>query len=130
RPPFIPRDNDIPADVQARPDYRESELGPLLRSIAAQPDPILTQNEFNKFDRVVVPCVGGIDDVVLKMEHSYARDANILRLSQVSLVGLAIIGTLILIRFFFVLVIRPVSLLSEGIEGMEHEDFGVRVPIL
>jgi two-component system nitrate/nitrite sensor histidine kinase NarX len=130
RPLFIPRDNDIPADVQALSDYWEIELGPLLRSIAAQPDPILRQNEFNKFDRVVVPFVGGINDVVLKMEHSYARNTNILRLSQVSLIGLAIIGTLILIRFFFVLVIRPVSLLSEGIEGMEHEDFGVRVPIL
>ncbi|MBI1904719.1 MAG: type IV pili methyl-accepting chemotaxis transducer N-terminal domain-containing protein, partial [Rhodocyclales bacterium] len=91
RPLFIPRDNDIPADVATLSNYWENELSPLLRSIARQPDPILRQNEFNKFDRVVEPFVGGINDVVLKMEHSYARNTNILRLSQVSLIGLAIV---------------------------------------
>ncbi|MCL4758333.1 MAG: type IV pili methyl-accepting chemotaxis transducer N-terminal domain-containing protein [Rhodocyclaceae bacterium] len=130
RPLFIPRDSEIPEDVATLSKYWHLELGPLLRSIARQPDRIMRQNEFTKFDMVVVPFVDGINRVVLKMEHSYARNTNILRLSQVSLIGLAIIGTLILIRFFFVLVIRPVGLLSEGIHRMEREDFGVRVPVL
>lgn len=73
--------------------------------------------------------VGGINDYVFMLERSYAYNTNLLRSLQVLLAALAFIGTLILIRFFFVLVIRPVDHLHEGMVRMAGGDLSARLPI-
>jgi len=130
RPLFIPRDNDIPADLGRMADFWASRIRPVLAGLLAEPDGIALRADPPAFDDTIREFVAGINDVVLKMEHSYARNTDILRASQVSLIALAIVGTLILIRFFFVLVIRPVSELQDGMKRMEQEDFNARVPVL
>ena len=129
RPLFIPRDDDIPADIAHLAQVWTLDIRPLLERLAATPEPFTLRLHMNGFDATVTAFVGGINDAVLKMEHSYARSTNILRSSQVVLIALAVIGTLALIRFFFVLVIRPVSELTEGVRRMAAEDFTVRVPV-
>ncbi|HJV27565.1 MAG TPA: type IV pili methyl-accepting chemotaxis transducer N-terminal domain-containing protein [Aromatoleum sp.] len=130
RPLFIPRDNDIPADLDRMTDSWSGRVRPLLRELITDPDPSRLHGELAAFDRTTTEFVGGMNAVVLKMEQSYARNTDILRASQVSLIALAVIGTLVLIRFFFVLVIRPVSELRDGMKRMEEEDFSARVPVL
>lgn len=77
--------------------------------------------------------VGGfvqqINNLVLRMEHNYAYSTNLLRAVQVALLALALLGTLILIRFFFVQVIRPLDQIYSGIRHMAESDFGARLPI-
>lgn len=129
RPLFIPRDGDISADIARLAEAWATEIRPLLVMLAANVDPVALRQEMDHLDARVMPFVAGINDVVLKMEQSYGRSTNILRSSQVVLIALAVIGTIALIRFFFVLVIRPVSELTEGVRRMAAEDFSVRVPV-
>jgi two-component system nitrate/nitrite sensor histidine kinase NarX len=82
-----------------------------------------------RYDREVDGFVSQINELVLAMERSYARDTNLLRTVQGLLVVLAIIGTVILIRFFVRLVIRPVGVLHAGMRRMTGSDLGVRLPI-
>jgi len=81
------------------------------------------------FDAELEPFVGKINELVMAMERSYARDTNLLRTVQGLLVVLALIGTAILIRFFIRLVIRPVGVLHAGMRRMIGNDLSVRLPI-
>lgn len=83
----------------------------------------------HRFDIEVEPFVSRINELVLAMERSYARDTNLLRTVQGLLVLLAVLGTAILIRFFIRLVIRPVSILHAGMRQMTGNDLTVRLPV-
>ncbi|MDP3636162.1 MAG: type IV pili methyl-accepting chemotaxis transducer N-terminal domain-containing protein [Azonexus sp.] len=83
----------------------------------------------DRFDRELEPFVHRINQLVLVMERSYVDDTNLLRTMQVSLVLLAILGTIILIRFFIRLVIQPVSVLHAGMQRMISNDLAVRLPV-
>jgi len=130
RPLFIPRDTDIRSDVAGLEIFWATRIRPLLTDLIADPDPVRLRSQMPTLDRTVESFVAGINAVVLKMEHSYARNTNILRASQVLLIALAVIGTVVLTRFFFVTVIRPVAELQDGMKRMEQEDFNARVPVL
>jgi len=90
----------------------------------AQYEPLL-----DNYDNVLEPFVSKIDQLVLAMEHSYADDTNLLRTLQAALVFLSIIGSLLLIRFFFRLVIHPVGILHAGMQRMTSNDLLVRLPV-
>ena len=81
------------------------------------------------FDSELEPFVNSINQLVLVMEHSYASDTNLLRTVQAVLVLLAILGTVILIRFFTRLVIQPVGVLHAGMRRMISNDLAVRLPV-
>ncbi len=130
RPLFIPRDTDIRSDVAALKVFWGMRIRPVLDVLIDDPSPARLRLHAPPFDRTVEEFVAGIHEVVLKMEHSYARNTNILRASQVLLIVLAVIGTVILTRFFFVTVIRPVAELQDGMKRVEEEDFHARVPVL
>lgn len=83
----------------------------------------------DRFDTELEPFVSRINELVLAMERSYADDTNLLRSLQVALVMLAIFGTVILIRYFDRLVIKPVGILHAGMQRMISNDLGVRVPV-
>lgn len=77
--------------------------------------------------------VGGfvhqINNLVTRMERNYTYSTNLLRVIQITLLALALLGTLILIRFFFIQVIRPLDQIYTGIQHMTQSDFGARLPI-
>ena len=81
------------------------------------------------FDSELEPFVNSINQLVLAMEQSYTSDTNLLRTVQAVLVLLAIFGTVILIRFFIRLVIRPVDVLHAGMRRMISNDLAVRLPV-
>lgn len=82
-----------------------------------------------EYEHRVNQFVSGINDYVFLLERNYAYNTNLLRSLQVVLAVLAFVGTLILIRFFFVLVIRPVDHLHQGIVRMAEGDLAARLPI-
>jgi len=87
------------------------------------------ENFLDRFDGELEPFVSTINELVLAMERSYAYDTNLLRFVQGALVVLAIFGTVILIRYFSRLVIRPVGVLHAGMQRMTGNDLSVRLPV-
>ncbi len=87
------------------------------------------ENTLDRFDSELEPFVSTINELVLSMERSYAFDTNLLRSLQATLVILAILGTVILIRYFSRLVIRPVGILHAGMQRMIGNDLSVRLPV-
>ena len=89
----------------------------------------LVHVDYFKGEQKLEPFVSRINQLVLVMERSYADDTNLLRSVQAGLVLLAILGTVVLIRFFIQLVIRPVTVLHSGMQRMIDNDLAVRLPV-
>lgn len=130
RPLFVPSESGIPEALADMADDWAQRLRPILLSIVDDPSPANVHRRSLEFDAAAQGCVDSINELVLRMEQSYARNTNILRSSQVILIALAVIGTILLLRFFFLTVIRPVFELHEGVKRMGQEDFDARVPVL
>ena len=81
-----------------------------------------------RFDSQMQPFVHSINELVMAMERAYAEDTELLRSVQGLLVLFAIIGTVLVIRFLIRLVIRPVNVLTAGMQRMTGNDLGVRLP--
>jgi two-component system nitrate/nitrite sensor histidine kinase NarX len=73
--------------------------------------------------------VAEVNELVIAIEADIAATTSILRNAQLALVGLAIAGTVALMYLSFLLVIRPLTRLHEGIERMAAGDLSVRVPV-
>ncbi|MDD2873077.1 MAG: type IV pili methyl-accepting chemotaxis transducer N-terminal domain-containing protein [Azoarcus sp.] len=127
RPLFIPRDAGIPDDVDALANLWRQRIRPLLDAFVTPGT--ITREHGNGFGPVAEDFVDRINRTVLKMEKSYGHSIDVLRISQILLVVLAIIGTIVLLRFFFNLVIQPVSTLGDALHRISEEDFTIRVPV-
>lgn len=129
RPLFIPRSDGIPEHVARLTDAWRTGFRPALDQLARRPGEAQLVAVTESVAATIPDFVADIDQLVRQMEKSYARSTNILQASQVSLLLLAILGTMMLLRFFFVQVIRPIGELTTGIERWERDDFGYRVDV-
>lgn len=129
RPLFIPRDRGIPEAVEAADRRWNAHVLPLARRIMVS-DSAESEALLVDLQATTGGFVAEVDKMVGSMEGSYARNTAILRTSQVVLIAMAVFGTIVLIRFFFVAVIRPVHELQSGMQRMEDEEFEARVPVL
>ncbi len=82
-----------------------------------------------QFRETVEQFVSHVNQLVAAVEVSGTRSATWLRLVQTGLIVLALIGTTLLIGFFFVMVIRPLEEMRDGIRRMSEADFRVRLPV-
>ena len=73
--------------------------------------------------------VDQIDRLVFSIERDISQKTTLLRSVQMGLIALSVAGTVTLIYLMFLLVVRPVSRLDEGMRRMEEGDFGTRLPI-
>lgn len=129
RPLAPPRDNQISQQLErVQQDWHE-RIVPLLTEFDRTGDAELQAHAFRTYQATVHDFVTQIDSLVQAMERNYVFNTNLLRTLQIGLIILAVLGTLILTRFFFVQVIRPVDLLSGGIKRMLSDDFSVRLPL-
>lgn len=130
RPLFIPRDDGIPDDVATIARIWHSDMRPLIERVVGAQTAAAAAQASVALEGATHTYVTRIDTVVKKMERSFTAHTNVLRSYQVLLVALAVIGTVVLMRFFFVAVIRPLDTLQSGMQRMEREDFSARVPVL
>ena len=128
RPLAPPRDVEVQQRLRAVEDAWHQTMRPIVVDFLGQP-PERRGGLHDRFDAGLEGFVDGINDLVLAMEHDYAANTNLLRTVQAVLVVLALFGTVILIRFFFRLVIRPVGQLHGGFLRMSSNDLAVRVPV-
>ena len=73
--------------------------------------------------------VNSVNDLVVMVEKSNAHSTMLLRSLQIGLVGLAFIGTILMMNLFSLMVVRPLNRLREGIQRMGKADFDVRLQV-
>ncbi len=129
RPMAPPRDAEVAAGLSAVRSDWERHGRPLVELYLAAHDESGRRAAAASYGEWAGEFVGRINAVVLRMEQLYTFNANLQRSFQIALVVLAVLATVALIRFFFVLVIRPLDRLYEGIRRMAADDFSVRLPV-
>ncbi|WP_150427418.1 type IV pili methyl-accepting chemotaxis transducer N-terminal domain-containing protein [Dechloromonas sp. CZR5] len=128
RPLSQPRNREVQARLSEVGQVWQATVRPLVVSYLTS-DHAERERITDRFDLELDGFVSGINELVLAMERSYAYDTNLLRSVQAALVLFAILGTVLLIRYFDRLVIRPVGILHAGMQRMTGNDLTVRVPV-
>ena len=121
RPLFLPPANDIRiAFGQVEQEWRQT-LRPLADAI------LRGRPGLNEFQLRVERFAGQVDALVQLIERDSEKRTFWLRASQLTLLALALVGTISLIFLMFSLIIEPVSRLHEGMVRMRDRDFDVRL---
>ncbi len=128
RPLVLPRDGEILAELVAVEKHWHAAVKPLVLRIAGG-DAALRDRSMPGLRMEIGLFVDRIDQVVRLTESYNARNIAILRYMQFGLVVLALVGTVALIQLMFLLVVRPVASLSEGMQRMTAGEFDVRLPV-
>jgi two-component system nitrate/nitrite sensor histidine kinase NarX len=129
RPLLLPRDSEIVAGVDAVEAQWVAQIRPFVKRIASETDPQVVATELRRFRSDIEAFVSRIDDLVRAVEEHNSRTIALLRLMQFGLIALAIAGTVMMIYLMFLLVVRPVATLNDGIRDMTSGEFGTRLPV-
>ncbi|MBV2235571.1 MAG: type IV pili methyl-accepting chemotaxis transducer N-terminal domain-containing protein [Sterolibacterium sp.] len=128
RPLFLPREAGIQQLVRQMRSEWDQEMRPRIESMLQ-----LSQDQravhLLHYRASVEQFVSHVNQLVAAVEVSGTRSATWLRLLQIGLIVLAMIGTALLITFFFVMVIRPLEEMRDGIRRMSEADFRVRLKV-
>lgn len=129
RPLFLPKDEPEIAHLlkQMRLEWNQ-EMRPRIENMLNMPQEQRAVH-LVQYRAAVEQFVSHVNQLVAAVEHSGTRSATWLRLLQIGLIVLAMIGTTLLIAFFFVMVIRPLEEMRGGIRRMSEADFRVRLPV-
>jgi len=128
RPLSSPRNEDVQHQLHEVKTAWQGRVQPLVSRYLAG-GPAERAAALDRFDAELEHFVSTINELVLAMERSYTFDTNLLRTVQATLVLLAVLGTVVLIRFFVRLVIQPVGVLHAGMQRMTGDDLSVRLPV-
>lgn len=128
RPLFLPREAEIERLLkQMRLEWNE-EMRPRIEGmLPMRQDQRAAQ--LVQYRAAVEQFVSHVNQLVAAVEVSGTRSATWLRLLQIGLIVLALIGTALLIAFFFVMVIRPLEEMRDGIRRMSEADFRARLQV-
>lgn len=129
RPLFLPKEREVQQQMKLLHDKWTRRMKPLILQILDSDKATGQSILITSYHPALLNFVSTVNDLVLMVEHSNARNTALLRLFQIGLVVMALIGTLLLIYLFFLMVIRPVTRLQEGIQRMAAADFSVRLPV-
>jgi two-component system nitrate/nitrite sensor histidine kinase NarX len=128
RPLVLPRDRETLAGLEAIETRWLSTVKPLIERAAA--GGIVERAAHMSALRTEIDAfVTQIDHAVRLIEAINTRNIAILRYMQFGLIALALVGTVALIYLMFLLVLRPVLSLTDGIQRMSAGQLGVRVPV-
>jgi len=129
RPLFLPKDVGVKAQMTQLHQSWYGDIKPQIMRILTSSNTIEQKSELIKYRPMLEQYVAGINELVSMVEHSNARATALLRILQITLVSLALAGTMLLVYLFSHMVVRPVMLLHEGIKRMASADFNVRLPV-
>ncbi len=130
RPLFLPRERRIRDQMLILKQEWQSEFRPRVDELLTVLDDTERRRLLADFDGVALRFIPKLNDLVLMVEQSNARNTFLMFVFQNVLVGFALLGTILLIYLFKKLVIEPVEMLRAGIARMTVSDFDVRLPVL
>lgn len=129
RPLFLPREAEVIARMADLKLRWTTQIKPMILKVQAAEGHDRQEALMRAYRPMIEQFVGGVNDLVVRVEESNSRNTALLRSYQLGLLVLAVVGTTIIIFWFLVTVIRPVTSLREGIRRMAGADFSVRLPV-
>lgn len=127
RPLFLPRQLQIQQQLKNLEQTWQAQFAPSLHAI--QTEKYLNSEQRLTWLNKTNAFVEQIYQTVNLIEKEYARQTFWLRSSQMMLIFMAFIGTLVMIILLNLMIIRPVNSLHQGIQQMSNGDFSVRLTI-
>lgn len=128
RPLLLPRDGAIVGELKSVEVAWRDVVKPRIER-AIEGDAALRAEQLEILRTEIDVFVNSIDQVVHLVEAHNARNIAILRYMQFGLITLALVGTVALIYLMFLLVVRPVARLADGMRRMTAGEFGARLPV-
>lgn len=129
RPLFLPRTVGMQEAVAVVDREWREALRPRIEDIMAPAGAATRHAEASALRPRIEEFVQRIDRVVLQIEQSNSRDIALLRAMQLGLIALALVGTVALIYLMFLLVVRPLEWLQDGMQRMARGELDTRLPI-
>lgn len=129
RPLLLPRDPNIAAEVEAVQAQWLTHIKPNVSRILQEADPRAAQVMLRDFRGDIEAIVARIDGTVRTVEEHNSGTITLLRFMQFGLIAAALAGTVTMIYLMFLLVVRPVATLKEGMQRMTAGEFGTRLPV-
>jgi two-component system nitrate/nitrite sensor histidine kinase NarX len=129
RPLFLPQNEAVRGKMRALQHQWRDEMKPLIMAMLDNRDPTTRARMMDAYRPYLTQFVSAVNELVFLVEQDSASKTAWLRSYQLGLVAAALAGTIVLIYLFFLLVIRPVTTLHEGIQRMAAADFSVRLPV-
>ncbi|HEY3325537.1 MAG TPA: histidine kinase [Novimethylophilus sp.] len=128
RPLYLPKSETVHQRMLVIESDWATHIRPLLEHIRTTRDArhkTLLQQQFH--DEIEL-FVANIDALVYILERHSDNNLSSLRTLQVGLLVLALLGTFVLIGLMYLVVVRPIHTLRDGMLRMREEDFSVRLP--
>ena len=129
RPLLLPRGAAIQSDFAVLREQWAREMRPRIVAVLAASSADARRDLLSGYVPRADAFVHHIDGLVRAIERAMSDATHLLRTLQFGLIGLSVIGTVALIYLLFLLIIRPVTSLEEGMRRMADGDFGVRLPV-
>jgi len=129
RPMFLPRDRDIQRQFAELREVWSRDLKPTIGALTALNEPAVRATRLVEFRHATEAFVMGVDRLVNAIEQDISGKTSLLRSLQNALIWLSVMGTVALIYLMFLLVVRPVNRLEEGMRAMEAGEFDARLPV-
>ena len=129
RPLFLPNEPRILEQFAELEQTWNGSIKPSIESITAQPLVPVDAAKLIAYRLGTERFVEQIDRLVYSIERDISQKTTLLRSVQMGLIALSVAGTVTLIYLMFLLVVRPVSRLDDGMRRMEEGDFDIRLPI-
>lgn len=124
RPLFLPDNATVRQQVRDIEHSWQADMLPLLETAARQHT---GQHQMESPD--IARFVNRIDRLVKLVEEDNARNTTLLRFFQMALIAMAVIGSFSMMFLLFLLVIRPLNTLGEGILRLRDGNLDARVSV-
>ncbi|GBG14934.1 two-component system, NarL family, nitrate/nitrite sensor histidine kinase NarX [Novimethylophilus kurashikiensis] len=128
RPLYLPKSETVYAHMDKIAQEWSDEILPAIASIRSADvshKAMLIADFSNRLDTFVTR----IDALVSILERHSDNNLSALRTLQIGLLVLALLGTFVLMGLLYLVVVRPIISLRDGMRRMQAEDFNVRVPM-
>lgn len=129
RPMFLPRNAQIQNQFANLQQVWSQRMRPAISAVRDAPDPAARFARLTEYRPATETFVADVDHLVYAIERDISRKTTLLRSLQMGLVALSVAGTVALIYLMFLLVVRPVNRMEEGMRRMEEGEFDTRLPI-
>ncbi len=130
RPLFLPREPRVQEQMHTLRREWDGTIKPQIEKLLVARNDAERRRLMIGLDGSIQRYVPMVNELVLMVEQSNARQVYLMYVFQNGLVAFSLFGTLLLIYLFSSLVIRPVETLKTGIGRMAESDFGVRLPVV
>jgi two-component system nitrate/nitrite sensor histidine kinase NarX len=129
RPLVLPRTRPIQSQFSALQSRWNGEVRPAIEALLAERSNQSRVQALPRYRAATDSFVQQIDALVMSVEREISDKTTLLRTLQLGLIALSLIGTVTLIYLMFLLIVRPVTRLEEGMRSMAAGEFDVRLPV-